>query len=106
MPMAAEAVATLVGEYLRADHAAFRTVYPLLDPAIEWRHLGEHPLAGVYADRDAVIGLFSAWSNWPAIACGSRWPARRASTARRWKSTSRRRTGSTVSRWMAVARRR
>jgi carboxylesterase len=33
-------------------------VYPLLDPAIEWRHLGEHPLAGVYADRDAVIGLF------------------------------------------------
>ncbi|GAA7770073.1 MULTISPECIES: alpha/beta fold hydrolase [Cupriavidus] len=59
MPMAAEAVATLVGEYLSAlTTRHFETVYPLLDPAIEWRHLGEHPLAGVYADRDAVIGLF------------------------------------------------
>jgi len=59
VPMSAEAVAALAVEYLAAlTTRHFETVYPLLDPAIEWRHLGEHPLAGVYADRDAVISLF------------------------------------------------
>ncbi len=58
-PMSAEAVQALVHEYLAAlTTRHFETIYPQLDPAVVWRHVGDHPLAGDYADRDAVIGLF------------------------------------------------
>ncbi|MGO4307060.1 alpha/beta fold hydrolase [Cupriavidus sp. RAF12] len=57
--MTAEAVTTLVGEYLLAlTTRHYEALFPLLAPGIQWRHLGEHPLAGSYNDRDAVIGLF------------------------------------------------
>ncbi|MCA3185456.1 MULTISPECIES: alpha/beta fold hydrolase [unclassified Cupriavidus] len=58
-PMPAEAVQALVQEYLAAlTTRHFETIYPQLDPGIVWRHVGNHPLAGEYGDRDAVIGLF------------------------------------------------
>lgn len=58
-PMSAEAVQALVHEYLAAlTTRHFETIYPQLDPAIVWRHEGDHPLAGEYGDRDAVIALF------------------------------------------------
>lgn len=59
VPMSAEAVDGLVHEYLTAlTTRHFEAIYPQLDPAIVWRHVGDHPLAGDYASRDAVIGLF------------------------------------------------
>lgn len=58
-PMPPEAVQALVHEYLGAlTTRHFEAIYPQLDPAIVWRHIGDHPLAGDYTDRDAVIGLF------------------------------------------------
>ncbi|PLQ02493.1 alpha/beta fold hydrolase [Cupriavidus pauculus] len=58
-PMAVEAVQALVQDYLAAlTTRHFEAIYPQLDPAIVWRHVGDHPLAGEYGDRDAVIGLF------------------------------------------------
>ena len=58
-PMSAEAVAALVHDYLAAlTTRHFETLYSQLDPDIVWTHLGNHPLAGEYNGRDAVIGLF------------------------------------------------
>ncbi len=62
-PMSAEAVQALVRDYLAAlTTRHFEAIYPQLDPAIVWRHVGDHPLAGEYGDRDAVIGLFERLS--------------------------------------------
>ncbi len=60
VPMSAEAVATVVNEYLQAlTGGQFEALFPLLEPNVQWRHNGEHPLAGTYDDRDAVIGMFA-----------------------------------------------
>ncbi|MGO4580707.1 alpha/beta fold hydrolase [Cupriavidus sp. 2TAF22] len=59
VPMSGEAVATVVGEYLQAlTSGHFEALFPLLEPGVRWRHHGDHPLAGSYDDRDAVIGMF------------------------------------------------
>ena len=58
-PMPAEAVQALLQEYLAAlTTRQFESIYPKLDPEIVWRHVGDQPLAGEYAGRDAAIGLF------------------------------------------------
>lgn len=60
VPMAAEAIGTLVGEYIAAlTTQHFEAVFPLLSPTVQWRHLSAHPLAGTYDDRDAVIAMFA-----------------------------------------------
>jgi carboxylesterase len=60
VPMAAEAVNTLIDEYIAAlTTQHFEAVFPLLAPTVRWRHLGSHPLAGTYDDRDAVIAMFA-----------------------------------------------
>ncbi|MGT2432527.1 nuclear transport factor 2 family protein [Cupriavidus basilensis] len=58
--MSEEAVAAVVNEYLQAlTSGHFEAIFPLLEPGVRWRHHGEHPLAGSYDDRDAVIGMFA-----------------------------------------------
>ncbi|MGT2494715.1 alpha/beta fold hydrolase [Cupriavidus basilensis] len=60
VPMSEEAVAAVVNEYLQAlTSGHFEAIFPLLEPGVRWRHHGEHPLAGSYDDRDAVIGMFA-----------------------------------------------
>ncbi|NUA31738.1 alpha/beta fold hydrolase [Cupriavidus basilensis] len=60
VPMTEEAVAAVVNEYLQAlTSGQFEALFPLLEPGVRWRHQGEHPLAGSYDDRDAVIDMFA-----------------------------------------------
>jgi len=60
VPMDAEAVRTLVDDYLHAlTQGHQESLFPLLAPDVQWRHHDSLLLNGSFDDRDAVIAMFA-----------------------------------------------